>query len=81
MLRMELLGYTRQLYNTSYKMVMFLEGKKQSTHLSCIKGAVTRVVCEKEHVYEVDKDTGSYSGLVRSVGNPLKDNHEDQVSK
>lgn len=51
------------------------------THLSFKEGTIISIVHEEEHVYEMDKYTGGYSGLVRSVGNPLEDNHEHQVSK
>lgn len=51
------------------------------THLSCIERWVVRVVSEEEHVYEVDKYTGSDFGLGRRVGDPLEDHHEHQVAK
>lgn len=54
---------------------------KHYTHLSSIELWVAGVVCEEEHVYEVDEYTGSYFGLVGSVDNPLEDDHKHQVSK
>lgn len=52
-----------------------------STNLSLVELWVVGVVCEEEHVYKVDQYTGSYFGLGRSVGNPLEDHHEHQVTK
>lgn len=61
---------------------MFLLWKwTNHTHLSCIEWWVFRVVCEEEHVYEVDEYTGSDFGLGGSVGDPLEDHHEHQVAK
>lgn len=61
--------------------VAFREMTKHYTHLSSIELWVAGVVCEEEHVYEVDEYTGSYFGLVGSVDNPLEDDHKHQVSK
>ena len=58
---------------------MFLCGKR--THLSCVEWWVLRVICEEEHVNEVDEYTGSGFRLGGRVGNPLEDHHEDQVAK
>lgn len=55
--------------------------RRLHTHLSCIEWWVLRVVWEEEHVYEVDKYTGSLLGLGRAVGDPFEDHHEDQVAK
>lgn len=61
---------------------MFLLGKwTNHTHLSCIELLVLRVFCEEEHVYEVDKYTGSKFRLGRGVDDPLEDHHEHQVAK
>lgn len=40
-----------------------------------------RVFCEEEHVYEVDKYTGSEFRLGGGVDDPLEDHHEHQVAK
>lgn len=50
-----------------------------STHLTRVQLGVLWVVCEQEHVYEVDQYAGSDSGLSRCVDDPFKDHHEDKV--
>lgn len=54
---------------------------KQSTHLSLVKWLVVGILREEEHVYKVDEYAGSVFGHGRSVDNPLKDHHENQVAK
>lgn len=61
---------------------MFLSKKLANhTHLSCIELFVLRVFCEEEHVYEVDKYTGSHFRLGRGVDDPLEYHHEYQVAE
>lgn len=51
------------------------------TDLSVIKRWIVGVVCEEEHVNEVDEYTWCNFGLGGSVGNPLVDHHKHQVAK
>lgn len=51
------------------------------THLTLIQRRVFWIVCEQEHVYEVDQYTGSHFGLSRRVGDPFEDHHENKVAE
>ena len=53
----------------------------QLTHLSLIERRIARVFSEHEHVYEVDENAGCLVGVGRSVGQPLKNHHEYQISE
>ena len=52
----------------------------EGSYLSWEEGLHT-VVLHDEHVGEVDEDAGGVSGGVRREGQPLVDDHEDQVAK
>lgn len=62
-------------------LICSFKGDEQTTYLPWIERWVVGVVCEEEHVYEVDEYTGSDFGLSGSVGDPLEDHHKHQVSK
>lgn len=39
------------------------------------------ILRKQEHIYEVDENTGRCVRVHRTISNPLKNHHEDQVTK
>lgn len=55
---------------------------ERNDHLSSVEGLVSGVaIVEQEHVDEGDEKTGSISGGVSVVGQPLIEDQDDQVPK
>ena len=50
-------------------------------YLSGVQWRVVWVLGEQKHVYEVDEDAGGPVRVLRPEGDPLEDDHEDQVSE
>lgn len=55
--------------------------KSGAAYLSWVKGLQWTIILHDEHVYEVDENARSMSGVLRREGEPLVKYHEHQISK